>query len=121
LVEQDLSPLHIIQTGSEAHPLSYTMSTRGPFPMAKVAKPTTYLKLVLRHPLPIRLHGVMQISLITGTTWPFTLFEYAFFSFAFHFEVLTTEMYSDFIFAVFCLENWMKHWLHSTHVQGLSW
>jgi hypothetical protein len=35
---QELSLLHVVQTGSGAHPASYSMGTGGSFPGAKVAR-----------------------------------------------------------------------------------
>jgi hypothetical protein len=35
---RDFSLLHSVQTGSEAHPTSYRMGTRGSFPGGKVAR-----------------------------------------------------------------------------------
>jgi hypothetical protein len=36
-VGSEFSPLHIVQTGSEAHPASYPMGTGGAFPGGKAA------------------------------------------------------------------------------------
>jgi hypothetical protein len=49
--EQEYSLLHVVQTGSWAHPTSYPMGTGGSFPGDKVAgsvKLTTHLQLVPR-------------------------------------------------------------------------
>jgi hypothetical protein len=35
---QDSSPLHVVQTGSKAHPASYLMSTGGPYSRGKVTE-----------------------------------------------------------------------------------
>jgi hypothetical protein len=76
----DFTHLHIVQTGTGAHPASYIMSTRGSFPGGKRpdVKLTTHLHLVPRsktvelylHSL-IRLHGVMLNKLSTKTTLRF--------------------------------------------------
>jgi hypothetical protein len=34
---QEFSPLHVVQTGTEAHPTSYQMGTGGSFPGSKAA------------------------------------------------------------------------------------
>jgi hypothetical protein len=65
---QDFSPLHVVQTGSGAHPASYPMGTGGPFPGGKAARdvkadhtPPTNAEAKntwIIHQFPIRLHGV---------------------------------------------------------------
>jgi hypothetical protein len=69
--EQDFSPLHLVQTGSGAHPASYPMDTGGAFPGGKAAGawswPLTsnqcpgqeYVDLYIN--THIRLHGVVLV------------------------------------------------------------
>jgi hypothetical protein len=65
LSSQEFSLLHVVQTGSGAHPASHPMGMGGSFsggPSSQGVKLTTHIKLVPRssiHPLPIRLHGVL--------------------------------------------------------------
>jgi hypothetical protein len=78
------SPHHRVQTGSGAHPASYTMGTRSSFPGGKAAgawKLTTQLNLVPRSRLCGSIHPLLQYVFMvwcsvkkksTGTTLPFT-------------------------------------------------
>jgi hypothetical protein len=79
-VEASFCLLHVVQTGSGAHPVSYPMGTVGSFAGSKAAwgvKLTTHLHLVswsrmmeLYLHSPIRFHGIVLNSLSTGITLP---------------------------------------------------
>jgi hypothetical protein len=66
---QDYSLLHVVQTGSGAHPASYPVGTWGFFPGGKSGKDvklTTHLHLLPKSRMvelylhsPIRLHGIV--------------------------------------------------------------
>jgi hypothetical protein len=81
-VGQEFSLLHVIQTGSEAHPASYQMGTGGSFPWEKRPgreadhSPPTSAEvkktLIYTSTLPC-LHGVVLNLLSTGTTLPLAL------------------------------------------------
>jgi hypothetical protein len=73
---KDFSLLHNLQTGSDAHPASYTVGTGASFPegySSRSEKPTTHLHLVLRLRMvtlylhtPICLHGLVFNYLSPG-------------------------------------------------------
>jgi hypothetical protein len=79
--KRSLSLFHSVQTGSGAHPTSYTVRTRGSVPRGIVAggaKLTIHLHLVPRSRIvelylhyPTCLHGVVLNQLSAGTTLAF--------------------------------------------------
>jgi hypothetical protein len=59
--EQNFTLLHSVQTGSEAHPASYTMGIRGNFPWGKAAGDEADLNLVPRSEMvELYLHSPMS-------------------------------------------------------------